>query len=447
MRPILTADAMRAAEQAAIDGGTPVETLMERAGAALAEAAYRFAGPKPALILCGPGNNGGDGYVAARHLKSRGVAVRVAALAEPKAAAAIWARSQWDGEVEALSQDTRGAPLLIDALFGTGLKRGLDDAVSLLLSELAHEAVVAVACDLPSGVEADSGAQLNPLHAFDLTVTFGAFKPAHRLHPAMHECGRVVLADIGIEAVSDWHEIGAPQLPPLDPGGHKYSRGMVQMLAGKMPGAIALAATAAARAGAGYVRVSTSQMIDGLPSAVVQVDSAEVNDPRINCLLVGPGMGDIPQLITLALTSKAPKVIDADAITHLGDPERLRGQDAIFTPHEGEFQRLFPSITGSKAEQTLEAAKASGAVIVLKGPDTLVASPDGRLGFAPPAPAWLASAGTGDVLAGMIAAMRARGLPPFEAACAAVWLHGRAAEMAGPHLIADDLAAAIPAVL
>ena len=447
MRPILTADAMRAAEQAAIAGGTPVETLMERAGAALAEAAYRFAGPKPALILCGPGNNGGDGYVAARHLKSRGVAVRVAALAEPKAAAAIWARSQWDGEVEALSQDTRGAPLLIDALFGTGLKRGLDDAVSLLLSELAHEAVVAVACDLPSGVEADSGAQLNPLHAFDLTVTFGAFKPAHRLHPAMHECGRVVLADIGIEAVSDWHEIGAPQLPPLDPGGHKYSRGMVQMLAGKMPGAIALAATAAARAGAGYVRVSTSQMIDGLPSAVVQVDSAEVNDPRINCLLVGPGMGDIPQLITLALTSKAPKVIDADAITHLGDPERLRGQDAIFTPHEGEFQRLFPSITGSKAEQTLEAAKASGAVIVLKGPDTLVASPDGRLGFAPPAPAWLASAGTGDVLAGMIAAMRARGLPPFEAACAAVWLHGRAAEMAGPHLIADDLAAAIPAVL
>jgi len=447
MRPILTADAMRAAEQAAIDGGTPVETLMERAGAALAEAAYRFAGPKPALILCGPGNNGGDGYVAARHLKARGVAVRVAALAEPKAAAAIWARSQWAGEVEALSQDTRGAPLLIDALFGTGLKRGLDDAVSLLLSELAHEAVVAVACDLPSGVEADSGAQLNPLHAFDLTVTFGAFKPAHRLHPAMHECGRVVLADIGIEAVSDWHEIGAPQLPPLDPGGHKYSRGMVQMLAGKMPGAIALAATAAARAGAGYVRVSTSQMIDGLPSAVVQVDSAEVNDPRINCLLVGPGMGDIPQLITLALTSKAPKVIDADAITHLGAPARLRGQDAILTPHEGEFQHLFPSITGSKPERALEAATTSGAVIVFKGPDTLVASPDGRLGFAPPAPAWLASAGTGDVLAGMIAAMRARGLPPFEAACAAVWLHGRAAEMAGPHLIADDLAAAIPAVL
>ncbi|MEO8547399.1 MAG: NAD(P)H-hydrate dehydratase [Sphingomicrobium sp.] len=446
-RLILTAAETVTAEHSAIDGGTSVETLMERAGAALAEAAYRFAGPKPTLVLCGPGNNGGDGYVAARNLKARGVAVRVAALSEPKAAAAQWARSQWNGEVELLSQDTKSAPLLIDALFGTGLKRGLDDAVSLLLSELVHEAVVAVSCDLPSGVESDSGAQLNPLHSFDLTVTFGALKPAHRLHPAMHQCGRVVLADIGMEAGSDWHEITAPHLPPLDPGGHKYSRGLVHALAGQMPGAIALSATAAARAGAGYVRVSTSRPIDGLPAAVVQVDTAEVNDPRINCLLVGPGMGNIPQLLTLALTSQAPKVIDADGITQLGDPQRLRGQDAIITPHEGEFTRLFPAITGTKPQRALEAASASGAVIVFKGPDTLVASPDGRLGFAPPAPAWLASAGTGDVLAGLVAAMRARGLPAFEAASAAVWLHGRAAEVAGPNMIADDLAAAIPAVL
>jgi hydroxyethylthiazole kinase-like uncharacterized protein yjeF len=447
MRPILTAASMKAAELAAIDGGTTVEILMERAGAALAEAAYRFAGPKPALILVGPGNNGGDGYVAARHLKARGVAVRVAALAEPTSDAAKWARSRWDGEVEPLSQDTKAAPLLIDALFGTGLKHGLDDAVSLLLSELAHEAVVAVACDVPSGVESDCGAQLNPLHSFDLTVTFGALKPAHRLHPAMHKCGRVVLADIGVEADPDWHEITAPQLPPLDPGGHKYSRGLVHVLAGKMPGAVALAATAAARAGAGYVRVSTPSVIEGLAAAVVQIDTAEVNDPRIDCLLVGPGMGDIPQLITLALTSQAPKVIDADAITYLGDPERLRGQDAIVTPHEGEFQHLLPTITGSKPERALEAARTSGAVIVFKGPDTLVASPDGRLGFAPPAPAWLASAGTGDVLAGMVAAMRARGLDAFEAASAAVWLHGRAAKIAGPGMIADDLAAAIPQAL
>ncbi|MEO6255775.1 MAG: NAD(P)H-hydrate dehydratase [Sphingomicrobium sp.] len=447
MRPILTAAAMRAAEQAEIGRGTSVETLMERAGAALAEAAYRFAGPKPALILCGPGNNGGDGYVAARHLAQHGVAVRVAALAEPKSPAAVWARSQWDGAVEQLSQDTASAPLLIDALFGTGLKRGLDDGLSQLLSELAHEAEVAVACDLPSGVDSDSGAQLSPIHAFDLTVTFGALKPAHRLMPAMHRCGRVVLADIGIAADGNWHEIARPMLPPLDPAGHKYSRGLVHALAGAMPGAIALAATAAARGGAGYVRVSTSRPIEGMPSSVVQVDTAEVNDPRINCLLVGPGMGDIPQLLTLALTSKAPKVIDADGLAHLGEPERLRGQDAIITPHEGEFERLFGTIDGSKPERAVEAAARSGAVVIYKGPDTLVASPDGRLGFAPPAPAWLASAGTGDVLAGLVAALRARGLAPFEAACAGVWLHGRAAEVAGPGMIADDLAAAIPQAL
>jgi hydroxyethylthiazole kinase-like uncharacterized protein yjeF len=444
MRPILTAERMRAAEQAAIEAGTSVEQLMERAGAALAEAAYGFAGPMPVLVLCGPGNNGGDGYVAARHLAERGLEVRVAALAEPKGEAANQARSQWTGAVEPLSDETKSAPLLIDALFGTGLKRGLDDSLSLLLSELAHEAVVAVACDLPSGVESDSGAMLNPLHDFDLTVTFGALKPAHRLHPAMHKCGRVVLADIGVEAGGEWHEIGLRELPPLDPGGHKYNRGLVHALGGKMPGAIALAATAAARAGAGYVRVSTSRHVDGLPAAVVQVDTAEVNDPRIDCLLVGPGLGDIPQVLTLALTSQAPKVIDADAIGLIGDPERLRGQDAIVTPHEGEFTKFFGDIPGAKPERVLQGAAVSGAVVVFKGPDTLVASPDGRLGFAPPAPAWLASAGTGDVLAGMIAALRARGMAPFDAACAAVWLHGRAAEIAGPQMIADDLAAAIP---
>ena len=346
--------------------------------------------------------------------------------------------------METLSQDSKSAPLLIDCLFGTGLTRGLDDAQSQLLSELAHEAVVAVACDLPSGVETDSGAMLNPLHEFDLTVTFGALKPAHRLHPAMHKCGRVVLADIGIEPSGEWHEIGPPELPPLDPGGHKYSRGLVHALAGKMPGAIALAATAAARAGAGYVKVTTSRPIEGLPAAVVQVDTAEVNDPRIDCLLVGPGLGDVPQVLTLALTSQAPKVIDADAIGLVGDPQRLRGQDAIVTPHEAEFVKLFGDIPGAKPERVLAAAERSGAVVVFKGPDTLVASPDGRLGFAPPAPAWLASAGTGDVLSGIIAALRARGMAPFEAACGAVWLHGRAAEIAGPQMIADDLAAAIP---
>ena len=442
-RPILTAEAMRAAEQAAIKGGTSVEDLMERAGAALAEAVYRFAGPIPALVLCGPGNNGGDGYVAARHLAARGVSVRVAALTEPKSDAARWARGEWKGEVEALSDSTASAPLIIDSLFGTGLKRALEGAVSTQLSRLCSQALVKVACDLPSGVGSDSGEELSPVPHFHMTVTFGALKPAHLLHPAMHKCGRVVLADIGIHASSEWQEIEAPRLPPLDPGGHKYDRGLVHALAGKMPGAIALSARAAAAAGAGYVRVSTSRSIEGLPSAIVQTDTAEVNDERIGCLLVGPGMGDIPPLLTLALTSKAPKVIDADAITHMGEPERLKGQDAIITPHEGEFVRLFGEIGGTKAERALEAARRSGAVVVYKGSDTLVASPDGRLGFRAPAPAWLASAGTGDVLAGTIAAMRARGLPAFDAACAGVWVQGKAAEIAGPSMIADNLASRI----
>jgi len=446
-RPILTADKMRAAEQSAIDGGTSVEQLMQRAGAALAEAAYRFAGPIPALFLCGPGNNGGDGYVAARHLAQRGVKVRVAALADPKSDAARWARSQYEGEVEALSDSTAPAPLVIDCLFGTGLKRGLEASVSQLLSRLGSDAMVSVACDVPSGVESDSGACLSDVPAFGMTVTFGALKPAHRLLPAMQKCGRVVLGDIGIVVDENWQEIARPQLPTLDPAGHKYDRGLVHALAGKMPGAIALAAEAAARAGAGYVRVSTSRSIDGIPSAIVQTDTAEINDDRIGCLLVGPGMGDIPQVLTLALTSRAPKVLDADAISHLGEPERLKGQDAIITPHQGEFERLFGEIPGTKPERALEAARKSGAVVVYKGGDTIVASPDGRLGFRPPGPAWLASAGTGDVLAGLIAALRARGLPAFEAACAGVWLHGKAAEVAGPQMIADDLAQAIPAAL
>jgi hydroxyethylthiazole kinase-like uncharacterized protein yjeF len=447
VRPILTAEAMRAAEQRVIQGGTSVEDLMERAGAALAEAAYRFAGKMPALVLCGPGNNGGDGYVAARHLAARGVNVRVAALSEPKSETASWAKGQWSGNVELLGDGTGQAPLIIDSLFGTGLTRGLEEAPAKQLSRLVADAKVSIACDIPSGVDTDSGAELSSVPSFDMTVTFGALKPAHCLFPAMSKSGRVILADIGIPYNGEWLEIGPPELPALDPAGHKYSRGLVHLLAGKMPGAISLSASAAARSGAGYVRVSTSRIIETLPSSIVQLDTAEVNDGRIGCLVVGPGLGDIPEVVTLALTSGAPKVIDADAITHLGELERLRGQDAILTPHEGEFRRLFGEIDGSKAERALEGARRSGSILVYKGPDTLVAAPDGRLAFAPPAPAWLATAGTGDVLSGIVAAMRARGLPAFEAACAGVWLHGRAAEAAGPRMIADDLVHAIPKAL
>jgi hydroxyethylthiazole kinase-like uncharacterized protein yjeF len=445
-RPILTAAQMRAAEARAIEHGTPETLLMERAGRAVAEAVRLYIGPRETLVLCGPGNNGGDGYVAARHLAALGYPVRVAALAEPKAEAARWARSEWDGPVEDIA-NTHAAPILIDCLFGTGLSRGLDATMAAKLVEQAGEAMAVVACDLPSGVATDDGAILSPIPSYDLTVTFGALKPSHRLMPAMAQMGRVVLADIGIAAESQWLEIGQRGLPQLDPQGHKYSRGLVHCLAGQMPGAIALAASAAARSGAGYVRVSTMRAIDGLPSAVVQTETAVLNDPRIGCILVGPGLGEAPHVLTLALTTPRPIVIDADAIGLVSEPERLRGHDTILTPHEGEFAKLFGTIAGSKAERALEAARRSQSVIVYKGPDTLVASPDGRLGFAPPAPAWLASAGTGDVLAGIIAAMRARGLTSFEAASAGVWIHGRAAEIAGPSMIADDLAAAIPDAL
>ena len=443
MRPILIAAGMRAVEQAAIDAGTPATDLMERAGSALAEAAWQFACKTPALILCGPGNNGGDGYVAARQLAAKGVEVRLAALSAAETVASRWAASHWTGPVEALGPATCAAPLLIDCLFGTGLSRGLETELSATLNRLSENAKLTIACDLPSGVDSDTGALLSVPPVADLTVTFGALKPAHRLAPAMHRCGRIVLADIGLDADPRWHEIGKPSLPPLALDGHKFTRGLVHLLAGNMPGAIALAARAAARSGAGYVRISTSLRIDGLPSAIVQTDTAQVNDPRIGCLLVGPGLGDIPAVLTLALTAARPVVIDADAIGHVGEPDRLRGHDAILTPHAGEFAELFGALPGSKADQALAAAEASGAIVVFKGPDTLVAAPDGRVGFAPPAPAWLATAGTGDVLAGVIAAMRARGLPSFEAACAGVWLHGRAAERAGPHMIADDLVEAL----
>lgn len=448
MRPILTASAMAAAEQRSVDAGTSVERLMERAGTALAEAAYRFAGPRPTLILTGPGNNGGDGYVAARELAARGVAVRIAAIGEPRTDAARAARSRWQGEVEPLDQGTKPEPVLIDAMFGTGLKRGLEPDLVKQLSRLCSASAVSIACDLPSGVDSDSGAELSAVPSFDMTVALGALKPAHRLVPAIRRCGRVVLADIGIAAPADWHEIGPPELPPLDPAGHKYDRGMVHCVGGDMPGAIALAATAAARAGAGYVRIEAGSMVANVPAAVVQGQAGSLDDERIGAVLIGPGLGPGGgDLLRSALASGRPLVLDGDALRLIDDVEQLHWLDSVLTPHEGEFTQLFGGLDGTKPERALAAAEASGATVVFKGPDTLVAAPGGRLAFAPPAPEWLATAGTGDVLAGIVAALRARGMPPFEAASAAVWIHGRAAELAGRGMIADDLAAAVPQAL
>jgi hydroxyethylthiazole kinase-like uncharacterized protein yjeF len=415
----LTAAEMRAAEQAAIAAGVTVETLMERAGTAAAEAIWRYAGPLPALVLCGPGNNGGDGRVIARDLAARGVDVRLATLDDP---------------------DWPPAPLLVDALFGTGLSRPLDGALAQRLFAVAAAARVRVAIDLPSGVATDDGRILSPVPDFDLTITFQTLKPSHLLQPAARHMGRLVVADIGIEAASKLTEIGPPNLAPPGPDANKYSRGLVTIIAGDMPGASALAAAAAMGAGAGVVRLQARTFVPGVPAAVIQKPGDpldRLDDKRIGALLIGPGLLEGRDLLDAALGAGRPLVLDAGALSLLGG--RALPAGAILTPHAGEFQRLFGEGEGSKVDRARAAAASSGAVVVFKGADTVVAAPDGRAAIAPPAPAWLASAGTGDVLAGIVAAMRAAGLPPFEAACAGVWLHGRAAERAGPGMIADDL--------
>jgi hydroxyethylthiazole kinase-like uncharacterized protein yjeF len=448
---ILTAEEMRAAEAGVIAGGTPVETLMERAGLAAAEAAWRFAGPLPTLVLCGPGNNGGDGYVIARELQARGMSVRVAALAEPRSPAARRAAAGWQGPVEPLLQ-AAPAPMLIDALFGTGLARPLDEGAAGALMRLAGAAATCVAVDLPSGVSTDDGRILSPVPDYGLTVTFATLKPAHLLQPAARHMGRIAVADIGIEAESRLHALGKPRIAPPGADDHKYSRGYVAVVAGEMPGASALAAGAALRGGAGYVRLIAPHPLAGAPQAVVQsADLSALADPRIGAVAIGPGLGRSErgaELLNAALASGRPLVLDADALVLLDLYALQRAEHVpVLTPHAGEFARLFGSLKGSKPDQARQAAAKSGAVVVYKGSDTVIAAPDGRAAIARPAPPWLASAGTGDVLTGIIAAARSKGLDAFEAACAGVWMHARAAELAGPGLVADDLLAHLPAVI
>jgi hydroxyethylthiazole kinase-like uncharacterized protein yjeF len=445
---------MRAAEERAIALGTPVETLMERAGTAAAEAIRRFAGPLPALILCGPGNNGGDGYVVARALRAAGLDVRVAATGEPKTPAARAARESWGGPVGVIA-DAEPAPLLVDSLFGTGLARPLDGDLVATWEALAGPARVNAAIDLPSGVATDDGALLSPVPRCDLTVTFQTLKPAHLLQPAAHLMGRIVVADIGIDAASDLHEIGRPSLAAPGPDSHKYTRGYVMVLAGEMPGAAALTAAAAARAGAGYVRIFADSALRDLPHAIVQTPGKPgryLDDPRVDVRVVGPGLGagkEAEARLRAALISAAPSVLDGDALGLVATAglEMLKSAAdiPILTPHEGEFRALFGDGAGSKVDRARAAAATAGAVIVYKGPDTVVAAPDGRAAIHASAVHWLATAGTGDVLAGIVAARLASGLAPFEAACAGVWLHARAAALAGPFLIADDLVAHLPA--
>jgi len=335
-------------------------------------------------------------------------------------------------------------------LFGTGLRRGLEQSASDMLARLAAGSVLRVAVDLPSGVATDDGAVLSPVPDFDMTVALGALKPAHLLQPAARHMGRLVVADIGLGAIeSQVKLIARPALrvPAVD--AHKYSRGAVGVIGGGMAGAAVLAASAAQKAGAGSVALSG--VAQGGPAALIRKsEDAILADDRIGALVLGPGLGrdkDAEHRLLRVLGGRSPLVLDADALTLIGASigriKRMR-VPPVLTPHEGEFRRLFGELRGSKIDQAREAAQKASAIIIFKGPDTVVAAPDGRIAVAMPGPSWLASAGTGDVLAGVVAAMVAQGLGGFEAAQAAVWLHAEAARLAGPALIADDLVNHLP---
>ncbi|EQB11295.1 bifunctional ADP-dependent NAD(P)H-hydrate dehydratase/NAD(P)H-hydrate epimerase [Sphingobium lactosutens] len=454
---ILTAAQMRAAEQAAFDAGVEPYALMERAGRTAADIIWRAGHRRDLLILCGPGNNGGDGFVIARVMRERGVPVRVAALGESRTDSAQRAKAAWDGPVEDM-MTAAPATQIVDALFGTGLSRGLDDAVADRLCALVNSAAASYAVDLPSGVESDGGAVLSTVPSFGVTIALGAWKPAHLLQPASELCGRLILAPLDIPLTSDVQRLSAPHLTMPAVDAHKYSRGLVAVVGGGMAGASLLASEAAARSGAGVVRRLAADIPGGGTHAIIHRKvmhadalAGELDDQRIVALLVGPGLGldaDARARLGVALDSGHPLVLDADALTLLGKDDTLSiPSGAILTPHEGEFERLFGKLPDSKIDRARAAAKASGAVIVYKGADSVVAAPDGRVAVEGRASSWLSTAGTGDVLAGLAAGRLAVTCDPFRAACEAVWLHADAAWRCRPAFVADDLLGALPAAI
>ncbi len=444
---VLTAAEMWAAEQALFATGIPEYDVMVRAGRAVAEIVWRVGAKHDVLILCGPGNNGGDGYVIARRLREHGVPVRVAAFADPVTESARRARADWGGPVEDL-MTAAPAHQLVDALFGTGLSRGLDGAVAGRLVELADAANHVYAVDLPSGIATDDGAILSPVPHYDLCLSLGAWKRAHMLRPAALCWDQMACLDIGMATPdATLYRLEKPQLSAPADDAHKYRRGLVAVVAGAMAGAAALSAQAAARGGAGYVRLIGAQAIVEAPHAIVRAsarDETALGDVRIAALLVGPGLGrsDVAaEKLQGALAAGHAMVLDADALWLMGEGDwPALSSPAILTPHEGEFARLFPDLSSaSLIDGTLTAAARMGAVVVRKGPVSVIAAPDGRAAIADSASSWLSTAGTGDVLAGLCASRLAVTDDPFAAACQAVWLHGEAARRAAPGFIADDL--------
>ncbi|MDG4719522.1 MULTISPECIES: NAD(P)H-hydrate dehydratase [Thalassospira] len=476
MFEILTTDQMYEADRRTIEGGISGDQLMENAGRAVFEEIIRHWSPRSVSVLCGPGNNGGDGFVIARLLRDAGWSVRLGLMGDVallKGDAALHAK-RWEGAVERLSPAlVVGTDLLVDCIFGAGLARDITGELADLITTINSSTASVVSVDVPSGVDGNSGAIWGCGVKADLTVTFARAKPGHYLLPGRLMCGELAIRDIGISDQTIF-EIrpgcwrNDPVLwragihwPGID--GHKYHRGHLLAFGGTlMTGATRLVARAARRSGVGLLTivadpaalpVYAADMPGNMTAPITQLEPL-LNDCRHNAFVIGPGFGvgdDTRSLVLKLLHLCRSTVLDADALTSFSDdPSTLcfavQGP-TVLTPHEGEFSRLFPDITGDKLTRARAAAKRSGATVLIKGADTVIAAPDGRAaisGFEAP---WLATAGSGDVLAGIIGGLMAQGMEMFDASCMAVWLHARSGVDIGPGLIAEDIPDHLPAIL
>jgi NAD(P)H-hydrate epimerase len=474
---LLDVHRMGEADRLTVAAGTPVTELMGNAGIAVTAEIERRWSARPVTVLCGPGNNGGDGFATAWLLAEAGWPVRVALLGarDRLAGAALYYAQRWQWAIEPMTPAVLdGAELVVDAIFGAGLSRALEGAAAETLAAAAERGLPIVAIDVPSGVMGDTGEAMGAVAAM-LTVTFFRKKPGHLLLPGRSLCGELVVADIGTpasvfeEVKPDTFEndpaLWADALPMLQPDGNKYTRGHALIWGGwPTTGAARMAARAAARVGAGLTTVAVPEV--ALPvyaaaltsimlSPIARPEDFEhlLTDNRYSGLLIGPGAGIGPETrsrVLAMLATGRPTLLDADALTAFeNDPPALDQAiigPCVLTPHDGEFRRLFDP-SGDKLTRTRAAARRCGAVVVLKGSDTVIAAPDGRAIINANAPPTLATAGAGDVLGGIVLGLLAQGMEPFLAAAAAVWLHGAAATEFGPGLLAEDLPDLLPGVL
>jgi hydroxyethylthiazole kinase-like uncharacterized protein yjeF len=471
-RQILTVAETAQADKAAIAAGTPGTTLMERAGTAVADAIGARFRTQRAVVVCGPGNNGGDGYVVARLLKARGWPVEVRALAAPTTEDARAARALWDGAVGPLKGGFDGA-LVVDALFGAGLSRPLEAESATAVARMAAASERVVAVDVPSGVPGDTGKPVGPAASARLTVTFHARKPAHVLEPGRSLCGEVVVADIGLgetrsRTFENGPELWLSRFPWPTAASHKHARGRLIVVSGEAwsTGAARLAARAGLRIGAGLVTIHAPPDALAVNAAHLEAimlrpfetdQELEHGAAQVDAAVIGPAAGvtesTLLNVLALARTGAA-LILDADGITVFReDPGELFSvldRDDVLTPHPGEFDRIFPGLLAGAPERITAARRAAdkaGAVVLLKGPDTVVAAPDGRAAVNINGSPWLATAGSGDVLAGFIGGLVAQGMESFEAACAAAYIHAECADLHGPGLISEDLPGLAPTIL